>query len=172
AQFVLAANGNLCPCGGWPPHLPPPHDHDGGRLPVCRCPVGVRNNYLHRISGPILDRLDLLLLITGKNPRRKPVQRAQVSALQARVEAARATAIRRWGAPPGHLSASDVELLLQENPSWASALESIPLASLRARHKAVRVAMTLSVWDGADSPSWGHFAESGWYRPERFGLTE
>ena len=46
AQFALAANGNLCPCGGWPPELPLPPEFETLRAPRCRCGYRERTQYL------------------------------------------------------------------------------------------------------------------------------
>jgi len=65
ARFNFAANGNLCPCGGWPSHFPIPQEYrvSGRRPPRCKCGKAARDHYLARISGPVLDRIDLVSLV-------------------------------------------------------------------------------------------------------------
>jgi magnesium chelatase family protein len=169
ARFALAANGNLCPCGGWPTDLPLPHEVPGEAPPSpCLCPASARRRYLARISGPILDRLDLVALMarSGSGPARSSVEE-----LRERVARTRERTERRWGAAPALLGPGALEELLREHPPWAEALERQSLASLRARHKCLRVALTLAAWDGLDEPARAAFQEASCYRPERFGLV-
>lgn len=56
AQFQLIAAMNPCPCGHWGhPELP------------CQCPQGARQRYIEKISGPLLDRIDMVLALAPDN---------------------------------------------------------------------------------------------------------
>src|SRR5690606_2296865 len=60
SDFIFAGNGNLCPCGG----LPDAPTQEGDF--ACRCHPLDRRRYLSRLSGPILDRLDLVSILTKR----------------------------------------------------------------------------------------------------------
>jgi magnesium chelatase family protein len=174
AQFTLAANGNLCPCGGWPPHLPLPAE-TSGRAPRCRCRVQSRLHYLSKLSGPILDRIDLIVTLgPQKQPKKKSIP-SIYDGVRNQVEKSRATAIHRYGAPPGLLSASQLEALLGENPDWNSSLDEFLQSqaqsiSLRGRHKLLRIALSLSCWDETPEPLPTHWIEASFYRAEHLDL--
>ena len=76
ARFSLAANGNFCPCGGWPPDHPVPIEfqNSGRKLPRCTCSHRSRNDYRARLSGPILDRMDMVLIVGSHLPNRGRIQ--------------------------------------------------------------------------------------------------
>ena len=176
ADFRLAANGNLCPCGGWPPELPVPvrNAWSGKRPPRCKCKFSERARYLQRLSGPVLDRMDLVLLVSSqRRDRLSPrAARSNQERVHDQVLCARALAIKRWGVPPGLLSASELQALVEETPSWGAWLDELQPASLRARHKITRVALSFACWDGLESPTKACFIEASCYRPERQGLLE
>lgn len=174
ARFMLAANGNLCPCGGWPPELPIPVDSPASsRTPHCRCPARARTHYLSRLSGPVLDRMDLIVMATqpDKGHSKPPAAAQRLQELREQVAAAQRRAQSSWGTLPGLLSAAELERLLAAHPEWNEPLDPARFASLRTRHKVLRVALTLAAWDGLKGPTRACFAEASCYRPERFGLT-
>jgi magnesium chelatase family protein len=172
ADFRLGATGNLCPCGGWKgAHLPANQERG------CICKDTARKNYLKRISGPVLDRIDLVarlaegtLPLPSDVPETRAVETATSAfrALRERVLLTHQHACARWGAPAGRLSAATTEELLGGHAATAQALASLNCDSLRARHKILRVAMTLAAWEGQDFPGPEHLAEARLYRPERF----
>jgi magnesium chelatase family protein len=178
ARFVLAANGNLCPCGGWPREIPLPAAAAGNKKGKasnrCHCKEGARTAYLSRLSGPILDRFDLVAMVaSGEAPPAGSDSAAtarRLEELRARVSQAAMKSGGRWGAPAGLLGAKDLEGLLTAHPRWREQLDALPFSSLRSRHKALRVALSLAAWDGAGEPGPAHFAEAACYRAERFGL--
>ena len=85
AQFQLVLAANPCPCA-------PAHDRD------CNCPPLVRRKYLGRLSGPLLDRVDLRAqlqpVIALSGPDLDPGE--STATVRARVLAARAAARDRW----------------------------------------------------------------------------
>jgi magnesium chelatase family protein len=159
AKFTLAATGNFCACGGWPPHMSLP---SGIAPPLCRCSFTERRKYLERLSGPLLDRIDLCGIVVPEIPSstNEPSPR-----LQERVSQAREKALKRWGALAGDLSAESLEALLREHPEWLKWIGA-SCASLRSRHKIIRVALSLCAWDARDEPGGSDFFEARLYRPE------
>jgi magnesium chelatase family protein len=57
ARFSLIAAANLCPCG-----------YFGSRLKTCHCTPATRQRYLRRLSGPLLDRIDLKVAVREIDP--------------------------------------------------------------------------------------------------------
>ena len=170
ARFQFAANGNLCPCGGWPPEFP-----QDAQQPRCRCSVSHRKSYLLRLSGPILDRIDLLVLARATPPTSAPppvsLPHCPFDALHKRVTYARDRVRSLWGAPPGRLEAPTLQAMLATHADWQTWLDELELKSFRARHKVMRVALTFGAWDQDANPSGmpmqHHFFEASQYRAER-----
>ncbi len=127
SRFLLAATGNLCPCGG----------------ARCRCPPSIRERYARRISGPLLDRIDLAVFVRAE----LGAPETPVTFLEEQVARTRESLLRSWGSTPGSWRAEAVEAILQERPT----LQNSPLlqqaVSLRSRHKLLRVAATLAALD-------------------------
>jgi magnesium chelatase family protein len=161
ADFVLAATGNFCGCGGWPSHLGLP---SGISPPLCRCACSDRKRYLGRLSGPLLDRIDLCGIVTPE-ARLLRGRSANLHALQEKAQKARTSALHRWGGLAGELAAENLELLLRENALWRAWIDE-NCSSLRSRHQILRIALSLCAWDGADAPRGADFLEAQLYRPE------
>jgi magnesium chelatase family protein len=171
ARFTLAANGNLCACGGWPPELPSPLESAAGKIAHCTCTPRSRALYLARLSGPVLDRLDLVGISARQGERANQVDAPKrLSELRKQVERSRARAIAQWGKLPTRMGGAELEALLETRKEWKDALDPAKFASLRTRHKILRVALTLAAWDGLDEPTQASFVEAAFYRPERYGL--
>jgi magnesium chelatase family protein len=169
ARFMLLAAMNPCPCGY---HGDPRHD--------CRCPPGRIEAYRGRISGPLLDRIDLQIEVPPVSLRELELPGGERSdAVARRVAGARARQLRRWGALPRNradrgeplfnasLPAAAVDELCRPEPAGrlllARAYEKLGL-SVRAVHRVLRVARTLA--DLADSSEIAaeHVAEALQYR--------
>jgi predicted ATPase with chaperone activity len=117
-----------------------------------------------------LDRIDLVTLALPVPSGRAPREGAAVERMREKVRVVRERLARRWGAVPGKMAPARIEALIEEHPGWKSALELVPTASLRERHKIARVALTLAEWDGLDSPKEGCFLEADKYRPRAMKL--
>ncbi|GAB3594031.1 YifB family Mg chelatase-like AAA ATPase [Angustibacter peucedani] len=96
ARFQLVLAANPCPCG-----------RASGKGTECTCTPMARRRYLHRLSGPLLDRVDLRVQVL-------PVTRAALSTagpgvssatVAARVAGARAAQRERWRGTPWRLNA-------------------------------------------------------------------
>ena len=177
ARFTLVGTGNLCPCGGWPSNFPLPQLEQKQKLPRCRCPVSARAKYLSRLSGPVLDRLDLVIFVAppSKAQARKMLEhpsKSTLGALKENVRLAREKMIEKWGSTAGFLSSTQLEDLISSHSEWGEWLQKIPFTSMRSRHKVLRLALSLAAWDGIVVPGEIHFTEASFYRPERLGLCE
>jgi len=144
ARFQLVAAMNPCPCG-W-------HGHPRRE---CRCTPLQIEKYLGRISGPLLDRIDLHVWVD-------PVEASQImeagkgeasSAVRDRVERARASQNSR-GYLNAHLSDQQLEelcpLTAANRQLLATAMQRMNL-SMRSVKRLIKVARTIA--DLADSPT-------------------
>jgi magnesium chelatase family protein len=147
ARFQLVLAANPCPCA-------PAHDRD------CVCPSLVRRRYLGRLSGPLLDRVDLRARMLPITALSAAVEQAESTAdVRARVLAARAAAAARWA---GHdwLTNADVPGPVLRTRFALPAHVVRPLdAALRAGEitargadRALRVAWTLADLAGRERP--------------------
>ncbi|WP_363799395.1 YifB family Mg chelatase-like AAA ATPase [Lysobacter firmicutimachus] len=163
ARFQLVAAMNPCPCG-WA-------GDSSGR---CRCAEEAIRRYRARISGPLLDRIDLHLEV----PRLPPAQlrpdqpEGESSAcVRERVLAARERQHARAGQPNARLDQAQTEthcrLTARDQALLERAVEGLQL-SARSLHRILRVARTIADLAGSESIATAHLTEAiGYRRGER-----
>jgi magnesium chelatase family protein len=158
ARFMLVGSQNPCPCGYY-----------GDPQRPCSCPAGLRQRYRERLSGPLLDRIDLRLNV----PRLSPDELlhappAETSAcVQQRVSAARAHAQERQGVPNAELAGQalrDHAALSGGAASFAQAVAKQLALSGRGFDRLLRVARTVADLAGEERLSEAHLAEAVSYR--------
>jgi magnesium chelatase family protein len=159
ARFQLVAAMNPCPCG----YLGEPT----GR---CRCSPEQIQRYRNKLSGPLLDRIDLHLTVareaTALNPSAPSDDNtARAAALVAK---ARDLQLRRQGCANAFLDLPGLRRhcpLSAEDEAWLeTACERLTL-SLRAAHRLLKVARTLADLEEVEAIGRGHLAEALQYRP-------
>ncbi|WP_042935107.1 YifB family Mg chelatase-like AAA ATPase, partial [Pseudomonas gingeri] len=159
ARFQLVAAMNPCPCG----YLGDPANR-------CRCTPEQVQRYRNKLSGPLLDRIDLHLTVareaTALRPAREPGNNTAKAATQ--VAEARHCQQQRQGCANAFL---DLEGLRQHcklstaDEHWLeTACERLTL-SLRAAHRLLKVARTLADLEQLETISRDHLAEALQYRP-------
>jgi magnesium chelatase family protein len=162
AAFQLIAAMNPCPCGY-------AANNAGGRggAPACGCSPAQLERYRARISGPLLDRLDLRVMLGAVGEAELAQHRARApcddAPLRARIAAARERQWRRQGCLNAALPAARLEERLGISAGAGRLLASGrgPLAiSLRSRHRCLRVARSLADLAGATSIEEVHLAEA------------
>ena len=164
ARFQLVAAMNPCPCG-----------YAGAPGNRCRCSAEQVRRYRGRISGPLLDRIDLLVEVPAvphaELARRRAGESSQTVA--ARVSAAWQRQAARQGARPNSaLEVAEVEQFCRTDAA-ASALmvqasERLQL-SARGFHRVLRVARTIADLAGEAVITAPHLAEAIQYRRELTG---
>jgi magnesium chelatase family protein len=163
SRFQLVGATNPCPCG-----------FAGHALRPCCCSPAALARYRQRISGPLLDRIDLLVEVPALPPERfaggPPGENSE--AVRARVMEARgrqAARAAREGLVPlnARLTPSQLErscpLDAEGRRLLAEAGRRLALTA-RGLHRALRVARTLADLDGAERPRPEHLAEALQYR--------
>jgi magnesium chelatase family protein len=165
ARFQLVAAMNPCPCG-WA-------GDPSGR---CHCSLDGIQRYRARLSGPLLDRIDLHLAVPRLAPRemRGDAPRAEASApVRARVIAARERQLRRAGKTNAQLGQAETEahcrLSTSDQLLLERAMDALQL-SARAMHRILRVARTIADLADAEDIATAHIAEAIGYRQLDRGL--
>ena len=159
ARFQLVAAMNPCPCG----YLGDP----GGR---CRCTPEQIQRYRAKLSGPLLDRIDLHLTVARESTSLLASSQAGESSVQvaARVSQARQRQLARQGCANAFLDLPGLQQhcrLPETDRLWLEqACERLNL-SLRAAHRLLKVARTLADLEGASEIGRAHLAEALQYRP-------
>jgi magnesium chelatase family protein len=166
ANFVLVAAINPCPCG-----------YFGDSEKACTCTASMINKYQKRISGPILDRIDIHLEV-----HRIPMQKLTAldggepsRVIRQRVEAARAMQEARFtplGKPNvlvnGDMGPAEVQKFCRLDKEGSQmiriAVERMGL-SARAYHRILKLSRTIADLAGEEGIQVSHLAESLQYRP-------
>ncbi len=160
ARFQLLAAMNPCPCG-----------HLGDTAGRCRCTAEQVQRYRARVSGPILDRIDMHIevpLLPQEVLTCPDAATVEDSAtVRARVCAAREAQLQRAGKANHLLAGSEVESCCSLTPEGRNllgrAVEQLGL-SARAYHRIVRVARTVADLAGEEAISLAHLSEAISYR--------
>ena len=166
ASFMLVCAMNPCKCGyfGDPTHK-------------CRCAPGAISKYLERVSGPLLDRIDIeieLPAVTYNEISGRTAPGEPSAVIRERVNNARRFTddrLRRGGDKPGVLNARMSTDLLRKycTPTeegsnlMREAFESLGL-SARGHDRVLRVARTIADLDGMEQINEDHIAEAIMYR--------
>ena len=154
ARFQLIAAMNPCPCGF--------HGHPDGR---CRCTPEQIARYRGKLSGPLLDRIDLLLevpMLPVADLQAAPAGEAS-AAVRERVARCRQLQLARQGKPNAGLAGAEIDAFCQPDAAGSkllqSAIERLGL-SARGYHRILKVARTIADMNAAPSVGAAHVAEA------------
>ncbi len=151
ARFQLVLAANPCPCG-----------LSFGKARNCRCRSREKRDYLSRLSGPLLDRIDVRVVVDAVGRSDLGLPRGESSAtVAARVAQARAVQRQRWARQSWSLNSEAPGPQLRKKPwrpgsaALADLDRELDLGSLTLRgyDRVLRVAWTLADLRGADGPT-------------------
>ena len=164
ADFILVATQNPCPCGYW------------GTSKPCICSAASIAKYQKKVSGPILDRIDLHLPVHEVDHRRileKHEAKSQTQEIKQRVEKAYATQHQRFGKARYNSSMTNKEVrekagLTPESKDLLDSAASKLNISARAYVRSVKVARTIAYLAGSQNIEPQHISEALQYRQQVF----
>ena len=162
ADFMLIASMNPCPCGNY-----------GSATAECKCSASQIHHYLGKLSGPLLDRIDIHVEVD--NVTYEQLQEVSVAesseSVRERVNKARAIQLQRLS-PSGkrtnsQMSAVDIKKSCQLDKTSLQLLkdsfEKLNL-SARAYNRILKVARTIADLEGEENINSNHIAEALQYR--------
>ncbi len=163
AQFTLVASTNPCPCGYY-----------GDLIQMCTCSPRQREHYWAKLSGPLMDRIDLQVAVNRLKPEEITQQPTGESSAQVRerVQQARDRAARRFQEEPN--LTCNAHMQSRHLQKWCSldegsrnllegAIKKLGL-SARASDRILKVARTIADLAGDDDLKTNHVAEAIQYR--------
>lgn len=162
ANFTLIASMNPCPCGNY-----------GSRDKECKCSPSQIHKYLSRISGPILDRIDIHVEVDNVtfDDLRSQIQEECSSEIKKRVDSARAKQLERFRGMKNFSNAKMsvpatkkfCSLSRESEELLKSAFETLKL-SARAHDRILKVSRTIADLEGEAEILPEHIAEAIGYR--------
>lgn len=166
AKFLLVAASNPCPCG-----------YFGDAKRPCTCLPGMISRYQKRISGPILDRIDIHIDVpsveTQKLVSNDKTKREKSSQIQKRVQDARNIQTKRFKGiairSNSEMATRDVKKFCEIcDKSRSLMINAVATMGLTARSyfKVLKIARTIADLSGETEISTTHIAEALQYRPK------
>lgn len=162
AKFTLVASTNPCPCG-----------YFGDSIQPCTCTPRSREQYWAKLSGPLMDRIDLHVIVSRLKPEEITQQATgeESIAIRQRVEKARSIAQQRFQGEHLHCNA---EMQSRHIRKWCrmddttrnlleGAIRKLGL-SARATDRILKVARTIADLAGDEHLQTSHVAEAIQYR--------
>jgi magnesium chelatase family protein len=164
ASFQLIGSMNPCPCGYY-----------GDPIKPCTCSSATVTKYQHRISGPLLDRIDIHITVPRVDYEKLSDRRSGESskAVRERVEAARERQRARFKGLEGISANADMrpaevhkfcDLDATCTNLMKTAMAQLQL-SARAYHRVLKLARTIADLAGSERIGASHLAEALQYRP-------
>lgn len=152
--FQLVAAMNPCPCGFL-----------GDRTRACRCTADQIQRYRHRLSGPLLDRIDIQLMVTASGPEEWASNRGGESSVTVRGRVLRAfeKQLKRQGHGNSALEPASLGATCPLSSAARILLDNAArrlMFSARAYHRTLKVARTIADLAEADVIDAPHIAEA------------
>jgi magnesium chelatase family protein len=163
ANFMLVATMNPCPCGYY-----------GDSEHECTCTSAQILNYQKRLSGPLLDRIDMVIAVPRTATERllesKTKTNLQHNTTQKAIALAKKTQLNRYHSSKksnSSVASSDIATIIPLGPEAASLLNTAATKlaiSPRGYFKIIKVARTIADLDGSTDVSTVHLSEALQYR--------
>jgi magnesium chelatase family protein len=162
AQFTLVASTNPCPCG-----------YFGDPVQPCTCTPRAREQYWAKLSGPLMDRIDLQVAVNRLKPEEITQQQGgeESAIVRQRVETARDRAYQRFQKEPlrcnAEMQSRQIKKWCQLDEATRSLLENAIRKlglSARATDRILKVARTIADLAGEENLQTPHVAEAIQYR--------
>lgn len=154
AQFQFIASMNPCPCG-----------YAGSKMHECRCSPEQVSRYKSKLSGPLLDRIDMQVEVAHLPPELLTSSSTPESSasVRERVFAARAMQIARQGKCNSMLGVKELEQYAELLPAAEELLMRVMTKfnfSARLYHRILKVARTVADIEASEAISAGHISEA------------
>ena len=165
ARFQLVMAANPCPCGfAWDPKR------------ACKCVEPAKSRYLNRLSGPLLDRIDISLRVNAVPKALQSKRGTASSELRERVKLGRKFGQQRLASTPWTLNAQVPGSYLRRH--WkpvGAAVDGLDkalergLVSMRGYDRCLRLAFTLADLDQVETPTSEHISRAMFLRGAELG---
>ncbi len=169
AHFILIAAMNPCPCGNW-----------NVRGKTCTCTPFNLSKYQRKLSGPIIDRIDIWLEVANVSHEKLSAKEKigdNSEKIRERVIKARALQEKRFAgksyATNSEMNARDIQNFVPLSPDVKKTLNASAAKldlSARAYHRLIKLARTIADLAGEDNVSENHILEAIQYRPKKNSL--
>ena len=162
ADFTLVASMNPCPCGYY-----------GSKLHECKCTSHQIRNYLNKMSGPLMDRIDLQIEVDAINYEDLKAETVEETSaeIRARVCKAREIQTNRFKGTNIHNNASMNSAMMRKYCKLTSDSEAVLEKAFkklsltaRAHDRILKVARTIADLDGSENIRLEHIVEAINYR--------
>ncbi len=165
ANFMFVAAMNPCPCGYY-----------GDPVRECTCSLSTISRYQKRISGPLLDRIDIHMEVPRVDYQKLTDERLgePSEAIRTRVERAREVQRKRFAGTPlscnADMGPAEVRKICRLDETGRglvrAAMQQLQM-SARAFHRILKLARTIADLAGSERIETAHLAEAIQYRPRR-----
>ncbi len=169
AKAMIVAAQNPCPCG-----------YLGDNSHSCTCSPSQIIHYQKKISGPLLDRIDIHLDVPKVETNKLTTQeiRESSSTVRQRVQRARNRQTKRFAGTSltsnADMTSKDIRLFCPLSPDCIDMLKkAVDLFRLSARsyYRIIKIAQTIADLDGKEAIEPNHIAEALQYRPKSQSLS-
>jgi magnesium chelatase family protein len=160
ADFILLASMNPCPCG-----------YRGSGIKSCRCSASEISRYSKKLSGPIMDRIDLWIPVShiGYETLHESSSKKESADVRERVVNGRKIQMKRFGKLNSALSSNDVQEysgLTEEAKKQLQLYAQKLKLSPRVYVRTIKVARTIADLEGSEKILIPHILEAIQYRPK------